>query len=69
MFCSSIRCAFEIVLISEQIAQNWLRPLLEISDKFITKFIVFSYILLQFGLKTFSKSSKPYCMTLKTVAR
>ena len=60
MFYSSIRCVFETVLISEQVAENWLRPLLEISDKLITKFIVFSYILLQFGLKTFSKISKPY---------
>ena len=42
---------------------------MEISDKFITKFNVFSYVILQFRFKTVWKISKPYCMTLKTVAR
>ena len=36
---------------------------------FIAKFNVFSYMILQFRLKKVWKISKPYCMTLKTVAR
>ena len=59
----------QLPLISEQIAENRFEALLEISDKFITKFNVFSYMILQFRLKTVWKISKPYCMTLKTVAR
>ena len=55
--------------ISEQIAENRFGDLLEISDKFVTKFNVLSYMILQFRLKTVWKNSKPYCMTLKTVAR
>ena len=43
--------------------------MLEISDKFITNFNVFSYVILQFRFKTVWNISKPYCMTLKTVAR
>ena len=66
IFYSSIRFVFETVFISEQIAQNRFGALLEISDKFITKFNVFSYMSLQFRLKTVSKS---YCIILKTVAR
>ena len=66
-FYSSIRFVFEIVFISEQIAENKFRALLEISDKFITKLNVFSYIALQFRLKTVWKISKPYCTTLKRV--
>ena len=42
---------------------------LEISDTFITKFNVFSYMVLQFRFKTVWEISKPYCMTLKTVAK
>ena len=41
MFYSSIRFVFEIVFISEQIAEKRFGALLEISDKFITKFNVF----------------------------
>ena len=60
---------FETVFISEQIVENRFEALLEISDKFITEFNVFSYMILQFRVKTVWKISKPYCMTLKTVAR
>ena len=69
IFHSSIRFLFETVFISEQISENRLASLLEISDKFIPKFNVFSYVILQFRLKTVWKTSKPYCMSLKTVAR
>ena len=69
IFYSSIRFVFETVFISEQIAENRFGALLEISDKFITKFNVFSYVILEFVFKTVRKISKPYCMTLKTVAR
>ena len=48
---------------SEQIVENRFEDLLEISDKFITKFNVFSYMILQFRLKTVWKISKPYCIT------
>ena len=65
----SIRFVFETAFISEKIAENRSGALLEIGDKFITKFNVFSYMILQFRLKTVWKISKPYCMTLKTVAR
>ena len=56
---------FETAFISEQIRENRFGALLEISDKFITKFNVFSYMILQIRLKTVWKISKPYCMTLK----
>ena len=69
IFYSSIRFVFETVFISEQIAENRFEALLEISDKSITKFNVFSQMILQFRLKTVWKISKTYCMTLKTVAR
>ena len=69
MFYSSIKLVFKTVFISEKIAENRFGALLEISDKFITKFNVFSYMILQFRLKAVWKISKPYCMTLKTVAR
>ena len=52
IFYSSIRFVFETVFISEQIAENKLGALLEISDKFMTKFNVFSYMILQFRQKT-----------------
>ena len=66
IFYNSIRFVFETVLISEKIPENWFGALLEVSDKFITKFNVFSYMVLQFRLKTVWKIPKPYCMTLKT---
>ena len=69
IFYSSISFVFETVFISEQIAENRFRALLEISDKFMSRFNVFSFMILQFRLKTVRKISKPYCMTLKTVAR
>ena len=53
--------------ISEQIAENRFVALLEINDKFITKFNVFSYMILQFRIKAVWKISKRYFMTLKTV--
>ena len=69
IFYNSIRLEFETAFILELIAENRFGALLEVSDKFITKFNVFSYIILQFRLKTVWKISKLYCMTLKTVAR
>ena len=60
---------FEIVFISEQTIENKFGALLEISDKFITKLNVFSYMILQFRFRKFQqvgKISKPYCTTLKT---
>ena len=52
IFYSSIRFVFETAFISEQIAGNGFGALLEISDKFITKFNVFNYMILHFRLKT-----------------
>ena len=46
IFYSSIRLVFETAFISEHIAENRFGALLEISDKVITKFNVFSYIIL-----------------------
>ena len=69
IFYSSITFVFKTIFISEQIAENRLGVLLEISDKFITKFNVFSNMILQFRLKKVWKISKPYCITLKIVAR
>ena len=69
IFYSTIRFVFETAFISEQITENSFGALLEISDKFVTKFNVFSYMILQFRLKTVWEISKPYCMTLKTVVR
>ena len=65
----SIRFVFETAFISEQIAEDRSAALLKISEKFITKFNVFSCMNLQFRFKTVWKISKPYRMTLKTVAR
>ena len=62
---SSIRFVFETVFISEQIAENRFGALLEISDKFITEFNVFSYMVLQFRLKIVWKISEPYSLNLK----
>ena len=56
---SSIRFVFETVFISEQIAQNRFGELLEISDKFISKFNVSNYMILRFRPKTVRKTSKP----------
>ena len=56
--------------LKQHLFQNKLqRTGLEIRDKFITKFNVFSYMILQFWLKTVWEISKPYCMTLKRMAR
>ena len=52
IFYSSIRFVFETVFISEQIADNKFGALLEIRNKFITKFNVFNYMVLQLRLKT-----------------
>ena len=68
-FYGGIRFVFETSFISGKIAENRLGDLLEISDKFITKFNVFSYMILQFRLKTVWKMSKLYRMALKTVAK
>ena len=46
IFYSSISFVFETTFISEQIAENRFGALLEIKDTFITKFNVFSYIIL-----------------------
>ena len=69
IFYSSIRFILETAFISKKIAENRFGALLEISDKFITKFNVFSYMILHFRLNTVWKIPEPYCMTLKTVAR
>ena len=61
IFYNSIRFVFETVFISEQIAENRFEALLEIIDKFITKFSVFSYMILQFKFKRVWKISKRYC--------
>ena len=69
IFYSSIRFVFETVFISEQTAEIRFGALLQISVKSITKFNVFSYMILQFRLQTVEKISKPYSVTLKTVPR
>ena len=53
----SIRFVFETAFISEQIAENSFGCLLEISEKFITKLNDFTYMILQFRLKTVWKIS------------
>ena len=55
IFYSSMNFVFEIPFSSEQIAWNRLWALLETSDKFITKFNVFSYMILKLWLKQFGK--------------
>ena len=52
IFYRSISFVFETAFISEQIGGNRFGALLEISEKFITKFNVFSYMTLQFRLRT-----------------
>ena len=69
VFYSSIRFLFKTIFISEQISDNRFGDLLEISDKCISRFNVFTYMILQFRLKTVWKIPKTYCMTLMTVAR
>ena len=69
IFYSSIRLVFETAFISEQTPENRFGALLDISDKFITKFNIFSCMLLKFRFKKVWKISKSYCMTLETVAR
>ena len=64
-----MKFVFETAFISEKITENKFGALLGINDKFITKFNAFSYTILQFRLKTVWKISKPYCMSLNTVAR
>ena len=49
---NSVRFLFETIFISEQIAENRFGDLLEISDKFIPKVNVFSYMILHFRFKT-----------------
>ena len=68
-FYNRVRFVFETTFISEQIADIRFGALLEIIGKFIIKFNVFSYTILQFRPKTVWKISKPYCMPVKTVAR
>ena len=63
MLYSSIKFVSETVFISEQIRENRFGALLEISDKFITKFNVSSYMVLQIRLKTVWKISNSHCMT------
>ena len=55
IFYGSIRFVFETAFTSEQIAENRFGGLLEISDKFVTKFNVFSCMILQMRLKQFGK--------------
>ena len=55
IFYSSMNFVFEIPFSSEQIAWNKSWALLETSDKFITKFNVFSYMILKLRLKQFGK--------------
>ena len=55
IFYSSMKFVFQILFISEQIAENKFWALLETSDIFITKFNVFSYMILKFRLKQFGK--------------
>ena len=52
IFCSSIKFVFETAFISEQIPDNRFGALSEISDNFITKFNILSYMILQFRLKS-----------------
>ena len=52
IFYGSIRFVFETAFISEQIAENRFGALLENRDKFITKFNIFSNMILQLRLKT-----------------
>ena len=57
IFYGSTRFVFKTVFISEQTAESRIGAFLEISDKYITKLNVFSYMFLQFRLKTVWKIS------------
>ena len=46
LFYSSIRFSFKTAFVSEQIVDNRFGVFLEISDKFITKFNVFRFMIL-----------------------
>ena len=50
-FFRGVMLVFETVFISENIVEYWFEALFEISDKFITKLNVFSYMILRFRLK------------------
>ena len=60
IFYSSIGFVLETAFISEEIVESRCGAFLEISDKYITKFNVFSYMNLQFRRKTVWKF---YCKT------
>ena len=51
------RFVFETVFVSEETAENKFGVFLEISDNFITKLNVFSYVILKFMFKTVGKIS------------
>ena len=55
IFYSSMKFVFETAFISEQNVEKKFGALLEICDKFITKFNVFSYMILRFRLSQFGK--------------
>ena len=55
IFNSSIRFVFETAFTSQQIVENRFGGLLEMSDNFITKFNVFSSMILQFSYNTVGK--------------
>ena len=56
-FFRGVMLVFETVFISENIVEYWFEALSEISDKFITKLNVFSYMILRFRLKEVWKIS------------
>ena len=56
-FFRGVMLVFETVFISENIVEYWFEALFEISDKFITKLNVFSYMILRFRLKEVWKIS------------
>ena len=68
MFYSSIRFVFALHLFQNKLQRTGLEPC-QRSVTNLSKFNVFSCMILQFRLKTVWKISKPYCMTLKAVAR
>ena len=56
-FFRGVMLVFETVFISENIVEYRFEALFEISDKFITKLNVFSYMILRFRLKEVWKIS------------
>ena len=56
-FFRGVMLVFKTVFISENIVEYWFEALFEISDKFITKLNVFSYMILRFRLKEVWKIS------------